>query len=207
MSKKLRVSASFGAKVPFDPANTFNGNQDASASYSVEEEVPDVMNDTQIAARLQALYGQLDKGVKLAVAAALDISFRDDNGVIRIDPVVVPTVPHTTPPQVATQPATQYRQQGGGGGQRPRVDMSGVPRIWLDYFENGNPIEFFDQRPLKAQGQYKPRAADFRSVAKFKTAQGEDYLPLWITAQDGSPVKKTADLLAKARAAADSAPF
>jgi hypothetical protein len=211
VSKRLRVSASFSAKVPFDPSNTFNGNQDAAASYSIEEEVPDAMNDTQLAARLQALYGQLDKGVKLAVAASLDISFRDDNGVIRIDPVVVPNIPHTVPQQHSTAPVTQFqpRPQGGGGQrQQPRADLSKQPTVWLDYFDNGNLIQFYDCRSLKQAGVYKPRAADFRSVAKFQTPKGEDYLPLWMTAQDGSPVQRTAELLARAaQAVPDSAPF
>ena len=41
--------------------------------------------------------------------------------------------------------------------------------------------EYYDCRPLKEDGTYKPRAADFRSTQKY----GDDYHSIWIEGKNG----------------------
>lgn len=101
------------------------------------------------------------------------------------------------------------RQGGGGQGGAPYVpkyDKSTLPVVKLDYFGTGNAISFYDQRPAKDAGAYKPTAPDFSSVDKF---EGKN-IPLWLNDANGNTNEDTQALLAKAGASAlqpDTSPF
>lgn len=75
---------------------------------------------------------------------------------------------------------------GSGGGSRQPSARASLPQVSVDYFGDGNPIKFYDQRSLKASGQYKPNAPDFSSVDKFDVrGNGEpNNIPIWLT-KDG----------------------
>ena len=93
-----RVSASYGLKRPLDPANTFAGSEESHVSYSVEFDM-DGKTKEQATKALVDLARELDSGVKLAVAASLDVGFTtDDGGVVKLHPVVVVDIPHRAAP-------------------------------------------------------------------------------------------------------------
>jgi hypothetical protein len=76
--------------------------------------------------------------------------------------------------------------KGGGGGQSTSK-RANLPKVNVDFFGDGNAISFYDQRSLKASGDYKPNAPDFSSVDKFD-GLGRDgekgSAAIWIT-KDG----------------------
>lgn len=208
--REIKVSVSYGLKVPINPADTFAGTHDAHISYSITDEAPKGADPAQIAKAAHDLEAALLDGVKLAVFAALDVGYNPET----MMPVVTVSAPPAavTPPR-APQPQAAPRQSGGGGGvgqyAPPKADLKQQPVVLMDYFGNGELVEFYDQRSLKADGTYSPRAADFRSVRKFRKQDGsEDYLPLWITDKQGHPVARTAQLMEGMRVVAGSgAPF
>lgn len=75
--------------------------------------------------------------------------------------------------------------KGGGGNRQPSARAS-LPQVDVDYFGDGKAIKFYDQRSLKASGQYKINAPDFSSVDKFDVrGNGEpNNIPIWLT-KDG----------------------
>lgn len=88
---------------------------------------------------------------------------------------------------------------GSGGGGKPSARAS-LPQVELDYFGDGKPIKFYDQRSLKASGQYKPNAPDFNSVDQFDGLGrdgGKGNVPIWIT-KDGVLNEDEARLLTAA---------
>lgn len=99
----------------------------------------------------------------------------------------------------------------GGGGQSgapyvPKYDKTTLPVVKLDYFGTGNAISFYDQRPAKEAGAYKPTAPDFSSVDKF---EGKN-IALWLKDANGNPNEDTQTLLAKAGGSTlqpDTSPF
>ncbi len=87
---------------------------------------------------------------------------------------------------------------GSGGGTSRRATL---PKITLpNYLGDNQPIEFFDQRPAKADGSYKPTAPDFQSVTKFDLkGDGESRnLPIWLVDRDGAYNAEVAEMLTKA---------
>jgi hypothetical protein len=218
---KIRVTAEYGLKTAIVPGDSFQGMQTANASLTVEEDLAANADDKQVVARLNDLFRMLDNGAKLSVASSLDVGYQMDGNIVRVQPIVVANIPHTAPqPSQATAPVSTYQppaysqppaQGGGGQHQAPKVDRKTLPQVWLDYFNSGAPIAFYDCRGPKQQGIYSARAADFQSVAKFQVNGKEDSIPLWLTTKDGQPVPATIELLQRAAAAekarADSAPF
>jgi hypothetical protein len=204
---KLRVQVGYGLKVPVNPSNTFAGSEDCHVSYSIEEDIDPRADKAQVAKRLSDMAQELDGGVKLAVAASLGVAFQTDtDGTIKLVPVVVPTVPVSAPRAQPTAAAPGPYQAapaqavggGGGGGQYapPKADLSKQPQVYLDYFNSGQPIAFYDQRSLKASGVYNPRAADYKSVAKFLVDGVENNISLWTHTKEGAVNKRTAQILA-----------
>jgi hypothetical protein len=211
-STTVRVQASFGLKKPSDPSNTFAGSQESHVSYAIEADVVGLTKE-QIAKYCLDLAKELDQGVKLAVCSSLDVGFvTKDDGSIQVTPVTVPSVPFNARPRGGGQGGGGGRpapQGGGGGGQfaPPKADVSQQPVLMLDYFKNGQPIAFFDMRPLKASGVYKSNAADLRSCDKFTNKQGvQAFIPVWLTDKNGNPNTWEHSLVAAAEKA-DTAPF
>lgn len=215
MPTVLRVSASYGAKKPVDPSNTFAGSEEAHVSYALEEDVVGLTKE-QIVKRMADLAKELDSGVKLAVAASLDIGFVGGDGTnpIRLTPVTVPTVPHTSRPSPRPQGGGGGgpRQGGGAGGQfgPPKADLTQQPVLMIHYNgEDKPPLAFYDCRSLKASGVYNERAADLRSVDAFTGQDGKkSHIPIWLYDKNGAP-KPVEQALVKAaeQMAAQRAPY
>lgn len=89
---------------------------------------------------------------------------------------------------------------GSGGGNRAPSARASLPQVEIDYFGDGKPIKFFDQRSLKASGQYKATAPDFNSVDKFDLrGNGEpSNVPIWLVDRNGVYNEDAASLLAAA---------
>lgn len=114
-----------------------------------------------------------------------------------------------------------YRKGGGGGGGNsdyapPKVAKEDKPIVNLDFFENGSPVPFYDNRPFKGEGKpYKSNSADFQSVNKLDIGdgKGERTQSLWLRFPDGEPNDAVAEMVAKAEGggsanvAPDEAPF
>lgn len=106
------------------------------------------------------------------------------------------------------------RRGGGGGGQsQAKVPSEAKSKIMLDFFGNGTPVAFYDNRPFKQGaanphpqygGQYSERSADFQSVDEIDgKRQG-----LWLTAPNGEPNDDVVAMVQKASgSAANTAPF
>lgn len=88
----------------------------------------------------------------------------------------------------------------GGGGNRAPSARASLPQVEIDYFGDGKPIKFFDQRSLKASGQYKSTAPDFNSVDKFDIrGNGEaSNVPIWLVDRNGVYNEDAANLLSAA---------
>lgn len=109
-----------------------------------------------------------------------------------------------------------YRGGGGGGGNNtpPKVRNEEKSIIALDYYGNGQLVQFYDNRPFKADGRYSPRAADFQSVNKFDIGdgKGEQKQSLWLKFPDGEDNVEVQEMVRKAvgggtASAPDTAPF
>jgi hypothetical protein len=213
----LRVSASCGLKKPSDPSNTFAGSVESHVSYALEDEYKG-LSEAESLKKLSDLQKQLDNGVKLAVAAATDTGFVMDGDIVRLTPVTVPTIPHSAAPQSPGRaqqgtygPPSGGRSQGGGshrgggGAQQyapPKVDPATLPILMLKYFNDAPPVAFYDCRGAKANGQYAPNAADFRSVDKFTRQDGtKNQIPVWLADKDGNVNTWETSLVAHAEAA------
>lgn len=211
MPTVIRVSASYGAKKPVDPSNTFAGSEEAHVSYALEEDVVGLTKE-QIAKRMGDLAKELDSGVKLAVAASLDIGFIGGDGTnpIRLTPVTVPNIPHTSKPTGNYAGRPQRGGQAGGQYGAPKADLTQQPVLMLAYNGEGKPpLAFYDCRSLKADGTYNERAADLRSVDAFTGPDGKkSHIPIWLFDKNGAP-KPVEQALVRAaeQVAAQRAPY
>jgi hypothetical protein len=170
----LRVSAGYSLKVPAAAAYS---SEDAHAGISVEAEVSEVENLDDLMKQAELLQADLYAAAKLTVYAQLGVDFTvDDTGAVR--PKLEASAPKATAAAVP-QGGGAPRGGGGQGGQfKPPADRSNLPVVML------GGVAFYDQRPLIASGEFKPRAASFRSVQKGADGQ---YDNKWLTDKDGNP--------------------
>lgn len=99
---------------------------------------------------------------------------------------------------VGERPAAPKKNWGGGnGGNRAPSVRSTLSKVSVDYFGDGKPIEFYDQRPAKASEKYSAKAPDFQSVQKFDLrGDGEEKnIPIWLVSADGEYNVEAAQLL------------
>lgn len=98
---------------------------------------------------------------------------------------------------VGERPAAPKKQWSGGGGSNTPSVRSTLSKVSVDYFGDGKPIEFYDQRPAKASGKYSVKAPDFQSVQKFDLrGDGEEKnIPIWLVSADGTYNVEDAELL------------
>ena len=166
----LRVSASYGLKVPGDVPYS---SEDAHYSFSVELPLTggDLDKDA-IIEQAKELAEWLDAGVKVQAFTALDTAFTDKDGTLR--PVVkVKDVPKSAP-AAGGRPAS--------GNTSRRSTNSDRKQITADF--GLGEFTYLDNRDLKASGQFKPGAADFRSADKVQEGR---YHSVWIRQKDGTP--------------------
>ena len=102
---------------------------------------------------------------------------------------------------VGERPAPAPKQggwKGGGSNSGPSV-RSTLEKVSMDYFGDGKPIEFYDQRPAKKAGKYSATAPDFQSVAEFDlrgTGEAKN-VPIWMKNKDGTVNVQAIELLNK----------
>ena len=88
--------------------------------------------------------------------------------------------------------------KGGGSNSGPSV-RSTLEKVSMDYFGDGKPIEFYDQRPAKKASKYSATAPDFQSVAEFDlrgTGEAKN-IPIWLKNKDGNVNVQAVELLNK----------
>jgi len=179
-----KVAVGYSLKVPGDADYS---SEDAYAGYTVEYDISGKTFD-EVQEELEAIQAQLHTNAKLAAFAQLGVEFTTSpSGVIQ--PVI------KTRPKAPKTGGYRPQAQGngsGGGGQYPRtppkVANSDKPIVKL------GGIPYYDQRPAKESGTYKPGAADFKSVNKID----DRFLQHWIIAKDGSYDEQTTALLDEA---------
>jgi len=167
----LRVSFSYGIKV-----NRGNfQSENANVSFSVEEPLTPLATNEDIVRRASDLESLLEGGVKLATFTSLNLAFSEKDGVLS------PVLDVSAIPVAAAAPAQQRGGYSGGQNQAPSK-ISTAPKVSADLGKGL--IEYYDARPLKEAGEYKPNAADFRSVSK----QGDGtFDSVWLYQKDGTP--------------------
>jgi len=143
------------------------GSVEASCFFQVDTD-PGATNE-QIAAAAAAAY----VAVKSVVLTQLGITHTlSDEGVVVEDAPVV-TVPTPKAAMAQRDATTQLRESFGGGelvhdseSTTFEVDPLTLPKYdqekWLKARLATNPEEFFDNRPKKESGDYKPTAPDFK---------------------------------------------
>ncbi len=183
----LRISSSYGLKVP--GAQPYS-SEDAHYSFSVEAPIDSVDSLDGLIEAAQDLAQALTNGVKLQAFAELDVAFEDKDGTLR--PVLtVPDIP-TAAPQASGRPASGNRPT-----QRPAQPAPTSDRATITADLGFGTLTYLDNRPLKADGSFKPGAADFRSADKV-AANGDKYHSVWIAQKGGA---KNADVVAALEAA------
>ncbi len=176
----LRVSASYGIKVP--GAQPYS-SEDAHYSFSIEQPLDDGVVLDDLISSAADLSQALETGVKLQAFSSLDIAFEEADGTLR--PVfTVPDVPTTAPKAPAAKQQSYPRSSNKPTATRATI-MADLGQGQLAYLDN---------RPLKATGEFKPGAADFRSVDK---VDGR-YHSVWIAQKDGTPNTQVVEALSAA---------
>lgn len=181
----VRISAGASAKV-----NRGNYNmEDSHASISVEGGIPEDASLDDVIAEARGIYVKLETFAKLSVAADLGLEVDVDN-----DGAV--TFQFSSDEKAAPKPKRSSGGSQRGGGQRSQRGSSnrslgGQSRAKdMEIVEIGG-TDYYDVRPLKEDGTYKPNAADFQGVSK---ADGS----LWLYGKDGSLNDDVVDLLSDA---------
>lgn len=162
----LRVSVGYSAKVGLPNYSSHDSHR--SISYEQEVQGGDLAQTLLDAEKVEAM---LEAHVKLSVAQSLGLEL---NGTELQFPV-------ETKVQAQPAPARQTPQSRPSGGSSRLKEMDVVTVDGTD---------FYDQRPLKADGTYSPKAPDFKEVGKTRGGRS-----LWIHASDGTVNEKVAAML------------
>ena len=189
----VRVSSSYSLKIQLE--NVDFGMEDAHTSFSYEVPIPASVTDpATLAAALVELHATIKDGVKLATMNELDVAFNTTgDGIVR--PVItvpgipvaspVPTAPATVPVEAPVTPqpvapAVPVATPPAAGGE-PAVGGGTV----VANFGFGE-LTYYDNRPKKAAGQYKPNAADFKSKDPVAGNNNQPHA-VWLAFPNGGP--------------------
>ena len=183
----VRVSASYSHKHKVGGPDSYD-MEDSHTSFGFEVPIPAGVEDAAtLATVLVELHASIKDGVKLATLQELDVAHitTGDGVVLPVTtvqeiPVVAPapTAPATTPavePMVpqpvapVVQPVQPAPAAGGG-------------TIVADF--GFGEVEYYDNRPKKASGAYKPNAADFKSKDSLPE-NGDQQHAVWLTFPNG----------------------
>ncbi len=198
----VRVSSGYSLKVKVGPADGYN-MEDAHTSFSYEVPIPAGVTDpATLAATLVELHATIKDGVKLATMNELDVAFTTTgDGIVR--PVItVPGIPVASPvPTAPVQPPVEApvaQEQPvapvvpvtpappvAGGLPTERIG-SGAPVVSgtvVADFGFGE-LVYYDNRPKKAAGQYKPNAADFKSKDSIPQNNNQQHA-VWLSFPNG----------------------
>jgi len=153
----LRISVGYAAKVGL--ANFSSHDSHRSLSFEQEVEGGDL---AQILSEAEKVEAMLEGYVKLSVAQSLGLEMKGTE-------LQFPD----TPPAKVKAPSAPARQTPRSHGGSSRLQDMEIVTI--------DGVDFYDQRPLKADGSYSPKAPDFKEAGKARGGQS-----LWIRSQDGS---------------------
>lgn len=186
----VRVSASYALKVQLE--NVDFGMEDAHTSFSYEIPIPASVTDAAtLALVLVDLHSTIKDGAKLATMSELDVAhLTTDDGVIR--PVItvpgIPVaslVPAAPAPTVVESPTQQPVAPAVPAVQAAPVvpaTPAGGGNIIADF--GFGELEYYDNRPKKVAGQYKPNAADFKSLHPVPGNNNQQHA-VWLTFPNG----------------------
>lgn len=185
----LKVSAGYSLKVGLPNYSS----KDAHASYALEVPVADMESEQALDVGGK-LYDQLTNSAKLSVMATLGVDAEvDDDGVLQPSLGVPQAAPAPAPAPAAPQ-AAPYGGGGGyngggnnGGGFAPKANLDAEPRFTADLDGKGV-TTWIDLRGVKARGDFKPTAADFRDASNAKHQ-------VWLTDKQGNVKASVAQAL------------
>jgi len=184
----LKVTAIYSLKVPVNQAGY--AMQDMGAVIGCEVALPEAYDTALMAKDANSLFAELANGVKLAVFAQLGTDFDTIDGVLK--PKVVET-PKESKPRGGSG-TNRGGSRGGSSSQRQFAPAKSAGRDMPIVVLDG--VEYFDQRPLKADGTFKEGTADFRGT---KVGANGRAPQLWIYSKDGELNEGVADLLDEAQ--------
>jgi hypothetical protein len=179
----LRISASYGLKVP--GAQPYS-SEDAHYSFSIEQPLDDGLTLDQVIEQASDLASALETGVKLQGFSALSVAFEEVDGTLR--PVFETANIPTAAPKAAGRPAS-----GNRAPQQRTAPTSDRATVTVDFGLGVN--EYLDNRPLKAGGEFKAGAADFRSAEKIRDG---GYHSVWLAQKGGGANQEVVAALAAA---------
>lgn len=191
----VRVSSSYALKLQVEGAEY--GMEDAHTSFSYEIPIPAGVTDpATLASVLVELHATIKDGVKLATMNELDVAFTTTgDGIVR--PVItVPGIPVASPapaapatptvePTVAQQPVAPVAPAAPAApvaGGEPVAPVVPGGTVVADF--GFGELTYYDNRPKKAAGQYKPNAADFKSKDAVPANNGQQHA-VWLTFPNG----------------------
>jgi hypothetical protein len=182
----VRVSASYSLKAKVQ--GTDYNMEDAHTSFSFEVPIPASVEDpATLAAALVELHAMLKDGVKLATLNELDVAFtQTGDGIVR--PVItVQEIPVAAPaPTAAVQPAVEPAPQPIAPVPATAPAGDGVVVANFGFGE----MEYYDNRPKKQSGVYKPNAADFKSKNAVPANNNQPHA-VWLTFPNGGANHET----------------
>lgn len=165
-----------------------------SQGFTLEYDVAEDADTAAVVSQAEAEFATIvETAIKPAVLDGLNLSgtvtengamLADLGGATRINNVVAIT---------AAPSAPQGGGQAGFANTPPKAteaQVAALPRIFVDLDGTGAPQEWIDQRSLKADGTYKPGAADF------KRADGGKQV--WVKDKGGALQQSVVDKLAEA---------
>ncbi len=191
----IRVSSSYALKVPLEGVDY--AMEDAHTSFSYEVPIPAGVTDpATLASALVELHATIKDGVKLATMNELDVAFTTTgDGIVR--PVItVPGIPVASP--VPAAPAQPPVEPSVTADQQPVAPVvvpvtptapvaGGAPAVGggtvVADFGFGE-LTYYDNRPKKLAGQYKPNAADFKSKDAVPANNGQPHA-VWLSFPNG----------------------
>ena len=187
----VRVSSSYSIKLQIDQPGADYAMEDAHTSFGYEVPIPAGVTDpATLASALVELHATIKDGVKLATMNELDVAFTTTgDGIVR--PVItVPGIPVASPvpaapttPQVEPSPVT-IEQQPVAPVPVPVTPTAPVAGGDVTADFGFGELVYYDNRPKKAAGQYKPNAADFKSKDSIPANNNQQHA-VWLTFPNG----------------------
>ncbi|KKK72307.1 hypothetical protein LCGC14_2905180 [marine sediment metagenome] len=164
-----------------------------SQGFTLEYDVAEDADTAAVIAQAEAEWAALvEQAIKPAVLDGLNLT-----GTLMEGGALVADLGGAQLPSNVT-PITQNQAGGGnGGGAFPMTppkatpnQIAALPRVIVDLDGTGVPQEWIDQRSLKADGTYKPGAADFK--------RSDGGKQVWINDKGGAQQQSVVDKLVEA---------
>lgn len=194
----VRVSASYSHKHKVGGPDSYD-MEDSHTSFGFEVPIPAGVEDAaSLASMLVELHATIKDGVKLATLQELDVAHITTGDGVVLPITTVQEIPVVAP--APTAPASLEAPPGQGENSPPAVQpvapqpvapvvqpvqpaaAAGGGTIVADF--GFGEVEYYDNRPKKAAGQYKPNAADFKSKDSLPANNNQQHA-VWLTFPNG----------------------